>query len=63
MDGYSLEHSRRIRWSAEQTPERVECPLCADTLGRSIMMQWTRTNEFTTWKCPQCGETMSVFLK
>jgi hypothetical protein len=61
MDGFSVEDSRRIRWSAEHTPETVECPKCTPTLGRPELMKGTKDGLFTTWLCANCGQRMSVF--
>ena len=61
MDGFDVEDSRRIRWSAEHTPEQVECPHCTPKLGRPILMKPTPTQLFTSWHCGNCGERFSVF--
>ena len=61
MDSFSVEDSRRIRWSAEHTPEKVECPRCTPQLGRPVLMKPTKDGVFTTWHCNNCGQRMSVF--
>lgn len=63
MDGFSVEDSRRIRGSAERTPDNVECPQCTWKLGRSALMKPTKSGAFTTWHCSNCGQDLTIFAK